>query len=376
MADKGTDKSAAFSPAFATLFNRANSAPPTKPNFGKKDQAPLKPNFGLSSKLTSQTKNSDTPVQCSTPRQTPPEPDSPQPKIAPTTPFANLINKSKDSKPANGSSSLETLSAKYLNSSHVAPKFGSSGSPADITCPVFKRSVSSPADQSHDIRPLLQQSGLPTSPEIQIPRPDPGPGIVQDMNSDYGSPSPKYTFSPLPNKAQSPGNSFSLSGSPDSKQSSLGKLKDRYMKNSRVGPSCDGGSPCSPSLDDNKAKGFKFDLSSALVARKQNVNIASPGILHTNVSLTPKRRTYDHTIVVDQLTCVLDARSLLDEPRQQTTTRRKRMSKMGKVICKRWKTGSCENIPVCFPVHCHIPVFKFDTMSPDDEIESRFKRRR
>ncbi|KAL1456410.1 hypothetical protein WDU94_001141 [Cyamophila willieti] len=371
MAEEGTDKPAAFSPAFASLLNRANTSAPSKPNFENKFQK-VKPTFGLFAKL--KTLNSDMPDQCQAQPKSAGTLDSPQPtKTAPNTPFANLINKRKETKPVPslGSSTLETLSAKYLNTSQVAPKFGSSGSSADIICPVFKRNVSSPADQLHDIRPL-QQSGLPTSPEIQIPHPGPGLGIAPDSSLDYGSPTSKFTFSPLPNKT------VPLGDSPDSKLSSLGKLKDRYMKNSRVGPSCDSGSPHSPSLDDNKAKTFKFDLSSAVVARKHNVNIAaSSGIPTTNVNLTPKRRTHDQTIVVDQLTCVLDARSLLYDPRQQTTTtRRKRMSAMGKVICKRWKAGTCENIPVRFPVRYHIPAFKFDTMSPDDEIESRFKRRR
>lgn len=368
MADKGNDKPAAFSPAFASLLNKNTTVPP-KPNFAAKDQLP-RPNFGLL-KVNKQSVQSP-PDHLDTSQQdlqsaTPNTPnwtksitfgtlDSQNPKTAPTTPFSNLINKNKETRSSFGTSALEKLSAKYLNQSAVlTPKFGK----ADIACPVFERRDPGPADESQAIRPL--NSGLPSSPGIQIPaREAQDTGLATSAGStDAGSPSAKFTFSPIPRNT------------PESKVSSLGKLKDRYAKNSRDNAASTSGSPNSPSLDENKAKRFNFDLSSALVARQQTAG--SPVISRI---VTPQRRP-EHTIVVDQLACVLDARTLLDAPCKENAPKRKQISHMGRVICKKWKPRTCEDVTIRVATRYHIPAFKFDTMSPDDEIQAaKFKRRR
>lgn len=403
MADQGNKKPTALSPAFASLLNKANKTVIPKPNFG--NQRP-KPNFSLKnskhdspklSTVQAAPESSATAPQSSMRSLAKPisfgtlasQREENQKTITPS-PFANLMNKNRDVKQNFGSSALEKISAKYLNSNQsITPKFGSSfSSPPEptssstITCPIFQRSASSPADQSNDIRPL--RSPLPTSKEIEIPQ-----RVFQDTgsvlststgSSDYGSPSAKFTFSPIPNKTQSPAQTFAGDSSPnqqDSKLSSLSKLKDRYVKNARNDncPGFDGGSPSSPSLDDNRSKRFNFDLSSALITRKDPVqNISGPSSMMK--ILTPKRPIQEHTIVVDQLSCVLDARTLLNKPSQHNTATAKHMSNMGKVICKKWKGGACENLPVRFNTPYRIPAFKFDTMSPDDEIQSKFKRRR
>lgn len=402
MADKGNDQRAPFSPAFASLLNKANSSVP-KPNFGLQHQKP-KPNFGLS-KLKDQTVNSPTLQPTSEQEQestskfgevkpitfgTLESQKELKPRIVSSTPFANLINKNKETRTSFGTSALEKLSAKYLNSNQViTPKFGSSTSSSaetsvsqGISCPIFERNVSSPADQSNEIRPLT--SALPTSKEIQIPRRDcqaayQDPGTIVSPSggsSDFGSPTSKFTFSPIPNKTQSPGTSFVTSSSPngrENKLSSFSKLKDRYAKNARVE---NGGSPNSPSMEDTGTKRFTFDLSSALVSARKDQSVLQPNTPNMNKILTPQRRTQEHTIVVDQLSCLLDARALLEVAPRENAVAQKRMSQMGKVICKKWKGGTFENIPVQFRTRYHIPRFKFDTLSPDDEIQAKFKRRR
>lgn len=389
MSDQGNDKPAALSPSFASLLKKANNTVLSKPNFGARDQ-PTKPNFTL---LKTKDENILKLSNVQTTTQGSPESTTllskpitfgmlesqtqVKQKTIPSSPFASLLNKNKEGKQCFGSSTLEKLSAQYLNTSQgLTPKFGSASAPANnsISCPIFERNDASPADQYNDIRPL--GFPLPASKEIQIPGRD-----YQDStsagSSEFGSPSSssKFTFSPIPNKAQSPAQtctSGASTNSQESKLSSLSKLKDRYVKNARADKTrtFDDGSPNSPSQEDNRSKRFNFDLSSALVTRKPVEHISTTS--NINKILTPKR----HTIVVEQLSCMPDARTILDVPSSQHAVAIKRISSMGKVICKKWKGGACENIPLRYKPPHHIPAFKFDTMSPDDEIQSKFKRRR
>lgn len=357
MSDQG-NKPTAMSPAFASLLKTANNTVVPKPNFGARDQTP-KPNFRMLKQKDESTLNASG-------SGTPHIPPMSKPAASP---FANLQSKNKEVKQNFGSSSLEKISAKYLNNSEgLTPKFGAASfANATIACPIFARRDSSPGNTCSDIRPLA------VTQEIQIPvsnsRQQDASNVLSTSagSSDFGSPSAssKLTFSPIPNKTTSLSIASTSPKNQDAKVSSLSKLKDRYVKNARV----DNTGSSSPNQEDNRFKRFNFDLSSALVARKPT---------HTPVTshITPLRHTQEHTIVVDQLSCMSDARALLELPPSLNAVTRKRISCMGKVICKKWKAGTCENIPLRYKPPYHIPAFKFDTMSPDDEIQAKFKRRR